>query len=156
MDLRDRVEFPSKIYSTQLLKNKLAVATNCELTELEILLFNKAMLAVSQQLVKEGIQEDNLDCLIVFFTENGDLNLYEDTASGCGLHFAMAIYIMERIRKYNSNVFTTFAFIEEMTHHYWHISDERLVKYKVEEIFQIIDPEFTLDYMRKRWKLNGL
>ena len=36
------------------------------------------------------------------------------------------------------------------------IGDETLVKYKVEQIIQQLYPEFTLDYMKKRWNLNGL
>lgn len=156
MDLQNKVEFPSRIYSHEILKKKLAVATNCELTEQEIKLFNAAVYAVSLQLIKENIKNEDLDGLIVFFTLNGDLILYEDDPTGCGVHFAMSVYFMERIRNHNSNIFTVFAFIEEMAHHYWRISNETLVKQKVEEIMKHIYPDFTLDYMRERWSLNGL
>ena len=156
MDLKNKVDFPSKLCRHEILTKKIAAATNCELTEREVTLFNSAVRAVSLQLIKDGIKNEDLDGLIVFFTLNGDLNLYEDTTSGCGVHFGMVVYIMERIREKNDDIFTIFAFIEEMAHHYWHISDETIVKYKVEEIMQQMYSNFTLDYMRERWKLNGL
>lgn len=156
MDLRDKVEFPSELRRHTILTKKLAAVTNCELTEHEVILFNQAVKAVALQLIEEGIENDDLDGLIVFFTLNGDLTLYEETTSGYGLHFGMAVHMMERIRKEKNDVFTHFVFIEEMAHHYWHISDERKVKYKVEEIMQHMYSNFTLDYMRERWSLNGL
>lgn len=156
MDLRNKIEFPDQIYRHDILKKKIAAVANCELTKHEVQLFNSAISAVEIQLIKDNIKNEDLDGLAIFFTLNGDLTLYEDTTTGCGLHFSMSVYIMERIRKRNDDIFTMFTFIEEMAHHYWHISDETIVKYKVEEIMKHIYPNFTLDYMRERWNINGL
>lgn len=155
MDLKDKEDLPSQIYRHKILTKKLAATTNCKLTEHEVALFNNAVKAVALQLIEEGIKIEELDGLIVFFTSNDNLNLYEDNINGYGVHFSMAIYFMERIRKMNDDIFTSFTFIEEMAHHYWHISDETIVKQKLEKIIQQMYSNFTLDYM-KRWNLNGL
>ena len=156
MDLRDKVGFTSKIIVPEIFKNKLGACTNCELTQVEINIFNKALKAVSMQLIQENVNPSNIDKFTTFFTLKGELNLYEKCYDACGVRFNAAVYMMENIRKTKSNVFMLFAFVEEMAHYYWRISDETVVKYKVEKIIQQLYPEFTLDYMRERWNLNGL
>lgn len=156
MDVKNKIDFPSQLCRHKILTKKLAAVTNCELTEHEVSLFNNAVKAVALQLIKEDVKNEDLDGLIIFFTLNGELTLYEDSTDGCGVHFGTAVYMMERIRNKNDDIFTSFVFIEEMAHHYWHISDETIVKNKVEEIMQQMYSNFSLDYMRERWNLNGL
>ena len=156
MDLKDRVEFPSKIIVPDIFKNKLGACSNCVLMDKEILIFNKALYAVSQQLLQENVEPSTIEKFTTFFTLKGELNLFEQINNTFGVRFNSAVYMMENIRKTNSDVFMLFTFVEEMAHYYWHISNETLVKYKVEEIIQQVHPEFTLDYMRERWNLNGL
>lgn len=155
MVIKDMI-FPNKIHIPENLKKKLVTFSNCDLTNKEMFMFSKAALYVEQQLIHECSNIDNIQGLVVFFTLNGELSLYEQCNTTCGIYFSMAVYIMERIRNKKDDIFTMFSFIEEMVHHFWGISDEFITKQKVEEIMKQLYPDFTLDYMRERWKLNGL
>ena len=48
-----------------------------------------------------------------------------------------------------------FVYIEELTHYFWRISDETIVKHKVIKIMQSLIPDFSVDSV-KGWGLDGL
>lgn len=64
-------------------------------------------------------------------------------------------YSMGKLRQTKNAKFILFAFIEELVHHFWCITDETKVKYKALEIAKRIDDSYSLDLL-KGWGLNGL
>jgi len=62
---------------------------------------------------------------------------------------------MDRLRNYKNSDIILFTFLEELCHYFFRISDEKEVKYRVEEIFKIYYPAFDLNQFISRYPLNG-
>lgn len=139
----------------KVLKNKVSLFSNCKLSEMEIILFNLALQAVANHIEKDKINLDDYYKLNILFTENGKISFHEESVEVNGTQVYMAIYMMNRLRKYNNATFTIFVYIEELAHYFWRIYDETQIKYKIVDIIKYIVPDFTID-IAKGWGLNGL
>ncbi len=143
MILKDQISFPKPIIVPENLKSKLAVKTNCEISEHEVTLFNMAVKATAKYIEDNHI--DLLSCpyLNVYFTYDNQISIFQSKESILGCQFCVAIYQMKGLRKKPDGVIL-FVFIEELAHHFLRIIDERIIKQKVEEIYKYIVPDFTL------------
>lgn len=138
-----------------ILKNKLTFVANFKLNDNEVHIFGLALIAIAEQLKKDNITNQQLTNVNVIFTKNGSFSMEEETNTTFGLHFSLAIYAIENLRKINNERFMLFTFVEELVHHYWCIENETNVKYKVLEVVQLIDSNITLQIV-KGWGVNGL
>lgn len=155
MILNNAKNFLLPIYIPNSMRNKISATTNCDLTKDEIVMFNTAIKALSEYIDSKHI--DLTDCYIlnVFFTYDGSISLSEEDDSVCGFQCQFALYRMKKVRSFNDNQMTLFIFLEELCHYFFRIYDEKIVKYKVEEIYKSIYPSFNLDEFRRRYDLNG-
>lgn len=149
-----RIIMPKPIVPA-LLKGKINFFANCDVNPSEIALFNQALQCVAKHLDHDNIDLTDYFVLNVFFTADGSISFHENNEKNNGSQIYMAIYRMNKLRKINSDLFMLFVFIEELTHYYWRIYDETVVKYKVAEIINYIVPNLTIEQV-KGWGLNGL
>lgn len=138
-----------------MLKGKLTFVANHGLNAKEVQIFGMALQAIVLQLEEDKITKEKLNNVNAIFTKDGSFAMYEENSNTFGLHFSLAVYAIENLRKLNNERFLLVAFIEELVHHYWRIEDETKVKYKVIEIAQKIDNNITIE-MLKGWGVNGL
>lgn len=155
MKLVDAKSFPKKINIPDIASNKVTVVTNCVLTEDEVVLFNASIKAVCEYIQRNNISLNDHFAFNVIFTEDGSFAFEEDGNGTLGNQFQLATYNISRLRSLNDSEMTLFVFLEELCHYFFRISDEKAVKYKVEEIFKIFHPTFDLNNLRKRYSLNG-
>lgn len=139
----------------KILDGKLTFVANCALNDNEVKIFGMGLLAISSKLNEDNITKAQLTNVNVILTKDGSFEMIEEDSSTFGLHFSLSVYALEPLRKVNNESFLLFAFIEELVHHYWRISDETKTKYKVLEIVQKVDPHITLDAVKK-WGVNGI
>jgi len=147
--------FPIEIINPKSLQGKLNVFAICGLSENEIELFNNVLKCVDNHLVIDKIDLSMLYTLNVFFIEEEITFSYEGNTGTCGNQFHLATYRMNKIRSHKSDVFMAIIFTEELTHYYWRIFDEKIVKYKVVEILNDMYPKLTVEAL-KACGLNGL
>lgn len=155
MNLVDAKSFPKQIKIPSIATNKVTVLTNCILTEDEVTLFNASIKAVCEYIQKCNISLDDYFAFNVIFTTDGSFAFEEDSNGSLGHQFQLAIYDMEKLRNLKDNEMMLFVFLEELCHYFFRISDEKVVKYRVEEIFKIFHPTFDLNNLRRRYSLNG-
>ena len=153
MELVGAKSFVKTINIPSIALNKVTVATNCVLSEDEITLFNASIKAVCEYIQKCDISLE--DSFNVIFTEDGSLAFEENSEGALGYQFQLATYNMKRLRDLNDYEMMVFTFIEELSHYFFRICDEKTVKYRVEEIISIFYPEFDLNELRKKYILNG-
>lgn len=136
------------------LKGKITITSNCELHEEEIMLFNLALKLINERVaMSPEIEPCDFSAVNVIFTENGELTLLKDDDKVyIGLQFYSIVYVLRYLRETENQRFILFAFLEELVHHYWRVTDEIEVKYIVLEIMQQYDKNVTLE-MIKGWKL---
>lgn len=155
MHLKNSQSFPVAIIKPDSLREKLKVYATCSLTEHEINLFNKVLRCVDNHLLIDRIDLSTLYTLNVLFIEEEFAFSYEGNIGTFGNQFHLATYRMSKLRDYNSDVFMSIIFVEELTHYYWKIFDETIVKYKVVEILNDMFPKLTI-HMLKEIGMNGL
>ena len=155
MNLVDAKAFPKKIDIPNIATNKVTVLTNCILTEDEVTMFNASIKAVCEYIQNNNISLDDYFSFNVIFTADGSFSFKRHSSNSLGHQFQLAIYDMEKLRNLNDNEMMLFVFIEELCHYFFRISDEKAVKYRVEEIFKIFHPSFVLNNLRRRYSLNG-
>ena len=148
MHVLNNKPFPVEIIKPQSLQGKIKVLATCALTETEIELFNKVLKCIDNHLVMDKIDLSMLYTLNVFFIEEEITFSYEGNTETCGNQFHLATYRMDKIRSYKSDVFTAVIFTEELTHYYWRIFDETIVKYKVVEILKDMYPQLTVESLK--------
>lgn len=90
---------------------------------------------------------------MLFFLGSDELIIDEEDEKCCASTFSLIIYHMNRLRKTNNFLIITYAYIEEIVHHFWNIHDETEVKYKGLEIMKYLNPNVTIDTL-KRWNIN--
>ena len=147
--------FSKQINIPDIAKNKVTVLTNCVLTDDEIILFNASIKAVCEYIQNNNIYLDDYFSFNIIFTSNGSFAFEENNDKTLGYQFQLAIYNMDKIRKFKDNEMMLFVFLEELCHYFFRISDEKDVKYRAEEIFKIFHPTFNLDEFTGRYLLNG-
>lgn len=155
MKLVDAKSFPKQINIPSIATNKVTVLTNCMLTEDEVTLFNASIKAVCEYIQNSNISLDDYFAFNVIFTTDGSFAFKVEGSGSLGHQFQLAIYNMDRLRNLNDSEMMLFVFLEELCHYFFRISDEKAVKYRVEEIFKIFHPTFDLNVLRKRYSLNG-
>lgn len=155
MQLVDAKSFPKRINIPTVAINKVTVLTNCLLTKDEVTMFNSSIKAVCEYIQNANISLDDYFAFNVIFTEDGLFAFKNDICNSLGQQFQLAIYDMNKLRNLKDNEMMLFVFLEELCHYFFRISDEKAVKYKVEEIFKIFHPTFELNGLRRRYSLNG-
>lgn len=155
MHVLNNKPFTVEVIKPKSLQGKLKVFSTCALTDIEIELFNKVLKCVDNHLVIDKVDLSMLYTLNVFFIEEEITFSYEGNTGTCGNQFHLATYRMNKIRSYKSEVFTAVIFAEELTHYYWRILDEKIVKYKVVEILKDMYPQLTVEKL-KAYGLKGL
>ena len=138
-----------------MLKGKLTFVANYGLNAKETQIFGMALQAIVLQLKEDKIAKEELNNVNAILTKDGSFSMHEEDSNTFGLHFSLAVYAVENLRKLNNDRFLLVAFIEELVHHYWRTEDETKVKYKVVEIAKRIDNNITIE-MLKGWGVNGL
>jgi len=150
------------------LLDKIEIRAIFALREQEAFLFSVALTGVSNQLIKEGYEKNQLARLTVLLTKDGTFELIEDENDveeyPIGFRFNLAVYAVEKWREkeYSDQLILT-VFIEELVHHYWNIEDEVITKEKVIEIMNsilnyeieitdIFSAEWLNDYLIKQGK----
>lgn len=155
MTLDSCKDFPKEIEVPDLLKDKLQLMTNCELSEREICMFNVSLFYIEKQMQIDNIDLNDFYRINVIFTEDGSFSFHEDSESVGGMQLHLAIYRMNIIRDRHTDWLTMFIYVEELTHYFWRIYDENEVKYKVTEILRNIFPKLTVEKMKEvgiEWK----
>lgn len=155
MHLDNQIPLIKRPIIPKALKGKITVVSNCKLKESEINLFNLSLQCVSNHLVKDKIDLSTYYSLNIIFTNDGSFALREKDEYNNGSQFYSAIYRMARLRKIGKDVFTMFVYVEELTHYFWRIYDETIVKYKVVEILNDVVPNLSIDDL-KGCGLNGI
>ena len=150
----NKMHIDNRIIVPRILSKKCFIASDCELTEREVKWFNLAIQEVSEQILIDSTRDLDFDSLTgvnICFSLSGNIHYSEDILSGeHGVHFFTIVYLMGRLRQKQDDQFLFATYIEELVHHFWHIEDEAIVKYKVVEIAQKYDKNFTLD-LYKKW-----
>lgn len=155
MKLVDSKSFPKQINIPSIATEKVTVLTNCVLTEDEVTLFNASIKSICEYIQKNNISLDEHFAFNVIFTEDGSFAFEEDSNGTFGHQFQLATYNMDMLRKLNNFDMMLLTFVEELSHYFFRISDEKAVKYRVEEILKIFHPSFDLDVLVKKYSLNG-
>lgn len=137
------------------LKGKLTMVANHPLTDSDVKVFGYALQAIALMLQLDNIPTESLTTVNVVFTKDGSFSMIEESPTTGGLHICLAIYPLERLNTRCGERFKLVAFIEELVHHYWRIEDETVVKYKVVQVAQLVDPSITIEEL-KGWDINGL
>lgn len=156
MILKDAKKFPVEIIKPNSLNSIITILTNCDITAREAIIFSESLRIMELQIKTENIDLSNFNAFNIFFTSEGELELYEESTTNRGSQFHVAVYRMKQIHELRSEYAMMFIFLEEMVHYFWRSADEAFVKNKVVEIMKILIPNFTMDYMTSRWKLNGI
>lgn len=155
MHLDNQIPLIKRPIIPKILKDKINVVANCKLQEQKIHLFNMSLQCVANHLVNDNINLETYFSLNIIFTEMGVFSFHENNECNNGSQFYSAIYRMGKLRKINNNVFTMFVYIEELTHYFWRIYDETIVKYKVVEILNDVVPNLSIEDL-KGCGLNGI
>lgn len=155
MKLIDFKSFSKPVNIPNIATNKVTVLTNCVLSEDEITMFNASIKAVCEYIQKHNICLDEYFAFNVIFTNDGSFSFKQEGQNAIGCQFQLAVYNMNKIRSFNDSQMTLFVFLEELCHYFFRISDEKAVKYRVEEVFKIFSPTFDLDTFKRRYSLNG-
>ena len=155
MHLDNQIPLMKRPIIPKILKGKITVVSNCKLKESEIHLFNLSLQCVANHLEKDNIDLQSYYSLNIIFTESGEFSFHESNDCNNGLQFYSAIYRMKKLRKIGVNIFTMFVYVEELTHYFWRIYDETIVKYKVVEILNDVAPNLSIEDL-KGCGLNGI
>jgi hypothetical protein len=155
MHLDNQIPLVKRPIIPKILKGKITVVSNCKLKIEEIRLFELSLQCVANHLEKDNIDLDSYYSLNIIFTEYGAFSFHEQDECNNGSQFYSAIYRMGKLRKINNKTFTMFVYIEELTHFFWRIYDETIVKYKVVEILNDVVPNLSIDDL-KGCGLNGV
>lgn len=143
------------------IKEKLFFTSTCELSERLIKLFTYSFWAVTEQLEEENLFEDdksiaNVTCIAID-TDEFTIKLDEDQL---GMTTSLAVYPVHKWGNLDdSNICV--AIIEELCHHYWRISDEVEVNFKVIKVLTKIFPNvkmsgvYNTEWMNEELKKQG-
>ena len=149
MQLDNQRMFPKKIIIPELLKDKLQLMANCDLSDREIDIFNVSLSCIEKQIQVDNINLNDFCKINVVFTKDGSFSFHENHKFTSGMQLYLAIYRMNKIRNQNADWFTLFVYVEDLTHYFWRIYDENEVKYKVVEILHDIFPKLTVEKMKE-------
>lgn len=136
------------------LSSKIEIRATHALTDHEAFLFTVALNGIVNQMKKENINFSDLYRATVLCTKDGEVKIVEDDA--IGYYLRLIVFCVQRWRDCGwSDLHILAAYIEELCHHYWHISDEELVKIKVVEIINsTIKEEVSFEQIYSTdWKL---
>lgn len=149
MQLDNQRIFSKKIKVPELLKDKLQLMTNCDLSVHEIDLFNVSLSCIEKQIQIDNINLNDFCKINVVFTKDGSFSFHENHEFRSGMQLYLATYRMNKIREQNADWYTLFVYVEELTHYFWRIYNEDEVKYKVVEILHDIFPKLTVEKMKE-------
>jgi hypothetical protein len=141
---RNFVQQPMRFYVRPELIPKIEIG-GCQLTDVEIEVFNISLKILYQQLIDDKISFDSLPKSKCIFFDKDTLELDFQNDNVLGTYLIFIIYRMNRIRnneRYNQNPYgLILVFLEELCHCYYNIDDETAVKHKVLKIIQKHLPE---------------
>lgn len=141
------------IVKPEIFEDKIQLISTCEMTTDELTAFALVLKYAAVVMEKDGITKEKLKRVSVVFLGSDEL-IIDQEDNNCGAcTFSLIIYHMNRLRKADDFLLITYAYIEEIVHHFWNIQDETEVKYKGLEIMQHLNPTFTIDTL-KRWNVN--
>ncbi len=121
------------------LKDRLFVATLCELSEQELFLFTQAFVVLDMELKKHPSPVPGWFTTVVFLNASRvSVELDEDQL---GAYTTMIFIPMDKIRSRNaSHLLISQIIFEELAHCFWFIRDEHLVQDKVLDLLRYIYP----------------
>lgn len=139
------------------LKNKLYFNTTCELNDKLIKLFSTSIWAVAEELEKEKLlEEEKLISRINCITIDSDEFTIKLDNNQLAMRVSLAVYPIHKWTKLTDVTICT-NIIEELCHHYWNISDEVEVNFKVIKVLKRICPNIKMgDIYNTEWMNNEL
>lgn len=112
------------------------VRATFQMKQREIKLLAICLGAISNEMLKDGIDLAQLQPLCVIITKDGELNLkLQDDIMGQQVN--LIVYPVEKWRNHSYNDYTMLiCILEELCHYYYAITDEIVVKHKVITVIQ--------------------
>lgn len=141
------------IVKPDIFEDKIELISTCEMSIDELKAFALVLKYAAVVMEKDGITKESIKKASVVFLDSDELIIDEEDEKCCASTFSLIIYHMNRLRKANNFLIITYAYIEEIVHHFWNIHDETEVKYKGLEIMKYLNPNVTIDTL-KRWNIN--
>ena len=141
------------IVKPDIFEDKIELISTCEMSIDELKAFALVLKYAAVVMKKDGITKESIKKASVVFLGGDELIIDEEDEQCCASTFSLIIYHMNRLRKANNFLIITYAYIEEIVHHFWNIHDETEVKYKGLEIMKYLNPNVTIDTL-KRWNIN--
>ena len=122
----------------------LQITANCQITELEKRCLNSALILLAESLKADAVIID--DQVSIIFTDSSDLVLRnDDSPSNIAWYHQFICFYVHRWRERQFDaVQIVVTMLEELTHCFYRIADERLVKEKVTEVVRTRFPDATL------------
>lgn len=144
----------------EIFKGKIIVGTMSDLDETEIKLFKIALQLVSEQILFDSIDSkydlDSMPSVNIIFSLDGRFLIIPENNAQLAFHVKFIIYRIDALRHFaDDRAFILFMFIEELTHHFWNIENEVIVKYKVIEIINRYDKNINMETV-KGWEVYGV
>ena len=125
------------------LKGKLTLASTCDLTDHERMLFAVAINTLAKAIKKAPVPEEHLYINAVI-TDRDEVTLQVEPAGVMGNELHLVIYPVHRWRAVQFKDLQILAVItEELCHAIWHIVDEEAVMDKVTDVIQENFPSVT-------------
>lgn len=137
-------DFPIKDAYGDIAK-KINVIGNIELTSEEIAYFNSATTLLYAQLLKEKIDISTLHSVTILFLSDGNFSIKTLNKHVAGYTTSIIVYVMDKIRTWSNSDKIIAILLEELTHHFFNITDEIMVKHKVLEIMRNLCPELNME-----------
>lgn len=125
--------------------SKLGITGDVDLSDDESKVFSYALLLLDMQFSKENINISDLPSVQILFLKDGNFSIKNVSNSYAGATTNVIMYIMDKIRNWSNAHKIIAIFLEELTHHFWNIEDEIIVKHKVLEIMRNFLPELRME-----------
>lgn len=130
-----------KLIAPEKIGSKIGAISIVELSADERKTIFTALLLIEQKLLSEEVQISSLPNVTLIFTEDGNFTIKNHSSSWGGFAASIIVYNMSFIRSLPHINYQFAVFLEELCHHFWNITDERIVKHKVREIVQLRMPQ---------------
>lgn len=146
VELKNKTNEPQIIILDKyLLKNKLSISSEVILTSEEKSLFLIALFYFEKYIELNSVDINSLKGAFVLLVKDGNYSIVQNASNIGGYTGSVIVYIMDFLRNgnYTDDQFVAII-LEELCHHFFNISDEIKVKYKVLDVMRLGNNKLSL------------
>lgn len=129
------------------LKNKLYFKTTCDLSDELIKLFSVSIWAIAEEIEEEKLLEEEklISCINCMTIDSDEFTIKIDN-NQLAMTVSLAVYPIHKWTEL-TEIGICVNIIEELCHHYWNITDEVEVNFKVIKVLKRIYPNIKMSHV---------